>query len=283
MHTIIEAIDSLPLETRSLVTLTVAGDSLDRQYMQEVHEQVRVRDLSEKVVFLGQKSYEQMPRIYRCHDVLIAPSLRKEGLPLNMVEAMLSGCAVVTTGSGGAMEIAQLADLPLFPKGNALVLRGLLERLIANRLELRRIAIQGQEVALREFSSDRMVDHFCAAFQSLYEQKKRRKIGDYPIVQKARKVRSAAHGRGMKILNISPMYLPIRGGAERHAQEVSERLVSRGHQVTVVTTNVTSGHDLWCGIGGALEEDESINGVRVVRVPAADGALPGNIKVGFGS
>ena len=85
----------------------------------------------------------------------------------------------------------------------------------------------------------------------------------------------------MKILNVSPLYFPAGRGAEHHMREVSERLVARGHQVTVLTTNAMSGHDLWCGISGALKEVESINGVRVVRVPARDGALPGIIKFGL--
>jgi glycosyltransferase involved in cell wall biosynthesis len=132
-------------------------------------------------VFVGRKSYEQMPQIYRCHDLLIAPSLRKEGLPLSMVEAMLSGCAVVTTGSGGAMEIARLANLPLFPKGDAIALGRILEDLIHNREAVDRIARRGQEVALREFSSDRMVDRFCATFHNLCEQEKRKKFEATPM------------------------------------------------------------------------------------------------------
>jgi glycosyltransferase involved in cell wall biosynthesis len=85
----------------------------------------------------------------------------------------------------------------------------------------------------------------------------------------------------MKILNVSPMYFPVNRGGERHVQEVSERLASRGHQVTVVTTNVMSGHDLWRGIDGSLERVESINGVRVIRVGVRDGALPQIIKFGL--
>jgi glycogen synthase len=281
LHTAIEAVASLSPEARSLVTLTVVGDFFEPEYMEEIRDQVRARQLTEKVVFVGRKSYEQMPQIYRCHDLLIAPSLRKEGLPLSMVEAMLSGCAVVTTGSGGAMEIARLANLPLFPQGDAVALGQVLERLISDRRRLQQIAREGQEVALREFSSDRMVDRFCATFQKLCGQQKRRKNRAKPNVQTSREAQSVAHGRSMKILNISPMYFPVSRGGERHVQEVSERLAARGHQVTVLTTSVMSGHELERGIDGALEEVESINGVRVVRVPATDGALPTIIRSGL--
>ncbi len=80
----------------------------------------------------------------------------------------------------------------------------------------------------------------------------------------------------MKILNVTPLYFPVNRGGERHAQEVSERLVSRGHQVTVVTTDATSDLALHDGAGGSLQKVESINGVRVVRVPI-DGKVLGTI------
>jgi glycosyltransferase involved in cell wall biosynthesis len=56
-----------------------------------------------------------MPRPYKEHDVLVFPSIKDEGLPLTIVEAILAGCAVLTTE--GVLEFATPADLPLFPKG----------------------------------------------------------------------------------------------------------------------------------------------------------------------
>jgi glycosyltransferase involved in cell wall biosynthesis len=174
LHTAIEALTFLSQEGRSLATLTVVGEGHEPTYPREMREKVRNLGLSKKVVFLGKKTYEQMPEIYRRHDLLIAPSLRKEGLPLSMVEAMLSGCAVVCTGSGGAIEIAQLADLPLFPKGDALALSRILETLIDNPQALEQIARRGQNVALREFSSDRMMERLLNTFEKVFVEKQRR-------------------------------------------------------------------------------------------------------------
>jgi glycogen(starch) synthase len=174
LHTAIEALNFLSREAKSLATLTVVGDHTDSNYFREVREQVRNLDLSGQVMFIGKKSYDEMPEIYRRHDLLIAPSLRKEGLPFTMMEAMLSGCAVVTTGSGGAVEIARLADLPLFPKGDALCLSRILEDLIGDRQALERIARRGQEVATREFSADRMLQRFSQTFEKLHEAVKMR-------------------------------------------------------------------------------------------------------------
>ena len=79
----------------------------------------------------------------------------------------------------------------------------------------------------------------------------------------------------MRILHVSPSYFPCLGGAQLHLQEVSERLVSRGHDVTVLTANVTSAWNLSACRYGDLPEAEIINGVKVVRF-RPDGGLVGS-------
>ena len=91
------------------------------------------------------------------HDISAFFSIREEGLPLVMVEAMLAGCAVLTTGSGGAIEVAELANLPLTPKADPVALRSLLTELVTNPTDLDDIALRGQAVAQKEFSMDVMI------------------------------------------------------------------------------------------------------------------------------
>ncbi len=56
------------------------------------------------VVFMGQKSPEEMPTLMNCIDILILPSLN-EGLPLVTVEALRCGCNVVGSDVGGIAEV----------------------------------------------------------------------------------------------------------------------------------------------------------------------------------
>jgi len=83
---------------------------------------------------------------------------------------MLAGCAVLTTGSGGALEIATPADLPLFPKGDSVALSRLLARLVTHPEEVSRIAARGQEVALRDFSFDRRMKRWMTTLRQLHER-----------------------------------------------------------------------------------------------------------------
>src|SRR6185369_16077683 len=69
----------------------------------------------------------------------------------------------------------------------------------------------------------------------------------------------------MKIVHVSPTYVPVLGGAELHVKELSEGLASRGHDVTVLTVNARNSWDLFRGVHGELSESEVINGVKVVR------------------
>lgn len=72
----------------------------------------------------------------------------------------------------------------------------------------------------------------------------------------------------MKILHVSPRYLPAVGGAEQHLAELSERLVADGHTVTVLTSNALDFEYLWDPSKQKIEtKSEQINGVNVIRLP----------------
>jgi len=67
----------------------------------------------------------------------------------------------------------------------------------------------------------------------------------------------------MRILMLSQFYPPIIGGGAKHVQSLSTELVSRGHDVVVVT--------LW---HEGLEEFERVQGVRIYRIHSSLQQLP---------
>lgn len=74
-----------------------------------------------------------------------------------------------------------------------------------------------------------------------------------------------AGSRPLSIIQVTPTYAPCKGGAERMLRAVSERLVARGHQVTVFTINGATQPEVLSAAGGRLPEFETINGVEVRR------------------
>jgi len=167
LYPVIEALGHLDSCVRCRLRLSVAGTG-PADYLKRIKTQVEQLHLGNCVAFHGKIAHDHMPRIYKENDVLVFPSIRDEGLPLTMVEAMLAGCAVLTTGSGGAMEIATAADLPLFPKEDSVALSRLIARLVKHPEEVSRIAARGQEVALRDFSFDRMMERWMATLRQLH-------------------------------------------------------------------------------------------------------------------
>jgi glycosyltransferase involved in cell wall biosynthesis len=77
----------------------------------------------------------------------------------------------------------------------------------------------------------------------------------------------------MRIVQVTPSYAPCIGGAERLLQAVSERLVTRGHSVTVLTFDCATQRDFSAPNGAGLPTDESLNGVRVLRLNPSGGGL----------
>lgn len=168
LHTIIEALGKMDPGLRARTRLEVVGEgSTESDYQSTVKARVQELGLAEWVSFLGRMPHERMPSIYRDHDLLVFPSTRPEGLPLTMIEAMLAGCAVVTTRAGGAREVADLAELPTFRAGESEALTGMLAGLLADRSELTRIALRGQQVARAAFGFDQMMNRFVATLARL--------------------------------------------------------------------------------------------------------------------
>lgn len=162
LHTVIESLGQMAPPLRKSVSLTVVGEATGvyRPYYQRIVDRVEELRLSNRVTLVGKIGHDQMAQVYKEHDLLVFPSTRGEGLPLVMAEAMIAGCAVITTGSGGAQEIAELARLPIFPKEDSFALARLLENLLEHPERLQELAMNGQTVALRELTLEKMIEQW---------------------------------------------------------------------------------------------------------------------------
>lgn len=71
---------------------------------------------------------------------------------------------------------------------------------------------------------------------------------------------------GLRVVAVTPSYAPCVGGAEHMLQAVAERLVRRGHRVTVITANGATHRDLSSRDGARLPPEAHLNGVTLHRV-----------------
>jgi glycosyltransferase involved in cell wall biosynthesis len=140
------------------------------EYVNGITARIAQLGLSKHVTFLGRLSHDQMPAVYAAHHVLVFASVRNEGMPMVMMEAMCAGCAVPNTGSGGAIELSDRAGTPLFPKDHPFALSRLLSALEQDRQRVAEIALRGQQTVLREFTIDQMTERTAEVFVRVASQ-----------------------------------------------------------------------------------------------------------------
>lgn len=81
--------------------LTVVGDGPSRTALME---HARALGLSDRIDWNGWVGLEELPAIYRSHQILALPS-RFEGMASVMLQAMACGCAVVSSDVFGARDV----------------------------------------------------------------------------------------------------------------------------------------------------------------------------------
>ncbi len=160
MHTAIEAIRILVKEWGCLsLHLRVFGGSKNDKYVAELRRLVSSYELNENVDFAGPVPRDQLPSIYRQHDILLFPSIWDEPFSITLLEGMSCGLAVVGTRTGGTEEVLKDGHNGLvFPVEDANGCAHQILRLLQDRElyeTLRKNARRTIEVGFR---FDRMVD-----------------------------------------------------------------------------------------------------------------------------
>jgi len=167
---LLEALEKMEENHRKKFSLTVVGKPPVKEceaYYNNMQEKVKRGSLSKNIIFLGQRPYNELTKIYKNHDLLIFTSARPEGIPNAVLEAMLSGLCVLSTGVGGTGDIAFVAEQPLFLLNNPEHLRKMLLRFEEDREWLVECAQKNQKSATEKFSFSSMVGQFENVLQKL--------------------------------------------------------------------------------------------------------------------
>ena len=133
----IAAVANLLSEGRN-VALLIVGPSAEPAYVAELTETVALRELTQRVRFLGYTEFPQ--RVMRAANVTLVCS-DKEPFGRVTIESMAQGTPVIGADSGGTSEIIEHdVDGMLFPTGDVPALTERLRTLIADRDLQRRLA-----------------------------------------------------------------------------------------------------------------------------------------------
>lgn len=124
---LVEAVSFLKEEFPSVRCL-IAGDGLCRE---EIEEAVERYGVSGNVTLPGAR--RDIPDLLSACDVFVLSSIR-EGLPVSLLEAMASGCAIAATTVGGIPEAVRDGESALLvPPDEPRALAGAIGRLLGNR------------------------------------------------------------------------------------------------------------------------------------------------------
>jgi len=135
--------------------------------LENIRNAVRERGLR-NVVITGLVSGKKLAACYRLSDIFCFPTLRREGLPFNVLEAMASGLPVVTSPMGGiptAVDdtVGRLVEPE--PSKLADTLVGLLE----DEALCGRLGRAGRERILARYSLESMVDATLEVYREVLE------------------------------------------------------------------------------------------------------------------
>jgi glycosyltransferase involved in cell wall biosynthesis len=127
----------------------------DGEMRQELEDHARALGLMERIRFLGYR--QDLARIYADLDIVTLSSLN-EGLPVSLIEAMSSGCVVVSTAVGGVPDLIEDKQTGfLVPPHNPAALAYTLEHVIASPECWPAITKRARESALTQFHISRLV------------------------------------------------------------------------------------------------------------------------------
>jgi glycosyltransferase involved in cell wall biosynthesis len=132
----------------AIFRLRLVGDGPDRAEFERLGEEL---GLQQVVEWAGTREHHQMPAEFAAASIFVLASRgpRGEGMPLTVVEALMSECAVVATPAGGVPEIITEGETGLLARDNDVgSLAAQLGRLVGDRTLREALATAGRARAL---------------------------------------------------------------------------------------------------------------------------------------
>ena len=140
-------------------------------YLGELKSLVDNLNLHDKVTFHGRVDDDEISRLYSSADIYLIPTLRHEGLPLALLEAMAHGLPTISSYIGGNMDVITHEKDGLFiAPGRLDELVSAIRRLGTDENERATISKAARDTAERRFDRDRMVLETMEILSSISKQ-----------------------------------------------------------------------------------------------------------------
>lgn len=164
---LIKALKQLPTTLKDKIILLILGEGneSDEKWLLNLISENSLNDRIIKLPFQDPKPF------YDIMDIFVLPS-RLEGFGLVVIEAMLSKCCVVRSDTEGAYDQISHGETGfIFKNENIEELKSILEHLIKDESLRKRVASNGKEFALNNFTSDIMAEKTIEVYQKVINLK----------------------------------------------------------------------------------------------------------------
>ena len=135
--------------------LMIVGSGESRKFLEK---QVRENGLGDRVLFTGFVPNYEMAKYYNAADIYLMPTLRIEGLPFVLLEAMSCGKPVVASRIGGNTSLVKHGENGfLIEPGDIKRLVHYLTMMLKDEGIIKRLSNSARETILENFTIDKMV------------------------------------------------------------------------------------------------------------------------------
>jgi glycosyltransferase involved in cell wall biosynthesis len=157
LHLLLKVLPSLAPQENNVSLLVVGGGD----FLEGAKEMVLHLGIKNRVIFTGMVDIESLPEHINAADIFVLPTLRKEGLPLSILEAMACKIPVITTNIGGNASIVKNGfNGLLIPPGDMTKLEESISLLLHDSDLSHQLADNGYHFVQQKFSAQMMINHF---------------------------------------------------------------------------------------------------------------------------
>ncbi|KKS17453.1 MAG: glycosyl transferase group 1 [candidate division WWE3 bacterium GW2011_GWC1_41_7] len=152
------------------IILEVVGDGADLNKLKEL---VARRDLGPKVKFYGKVPYRDVIKRLRTADVFVLPTLRVEGFPMTIPEAMLSRLPVIASDIGGVSDAVVDGETGFLVRpGDSEALAEKIKAVAQDPNMRAEMGTNGRNRALGHFTMNVMLDKYVEVINNMKESTK---------------------------------------------------------------------------------------------------------------
>ncbi|BEP13635.1 hypothetical protein acdb102_19460 [Acidothermaceae bacterium B102] len=224
------------------VSLRVGGGG---ELIEKYRRYAKQLGIGHLVDFLGYVPEPRLPEEYASSTAFVLPSINSlEGFGIVALEALTYGTPVITTELAGSSAYIRQHDAGyVVQPGSVSALAQAMLRVLSDPIDAAEMGRRGQAMVTRDFAWEASA----RTIRSIYSEALR---------ASGRRPPSTPPGK-LKVVVVAPYFPPKTGGLESYAFHMATELVSRGHEIVVISAD-----------GSARRSNSRVEaGMRIYRLP----------------